>query len=91
MGVMRLFFYIFFSLYCILYLVHGDCSETVFIGQVSDAVRDLVVTTFKAWKASIAICKPGVRYSEIGGVIEDIIKPKGYSSGEQNSLARCYL
>jgi methionyl aminopeptidase len=81
--------------------VHGDCSETVFIGNVSPEVgrivliafadffytskkvRDLVVTTFEAWKASIAICKPGVRYSEIGGVIEDIIKPKGYTSVEE--------
>ena len=46
--------------------VHGDCSETVFVGTVSDKIRDLVVTTYDAWKASINICKPGVKYSEIG-------------------------
>lgn len=60
--------------------VHGDCSETVLVGDVSDELRDLTITTYKAWKAAIAICRPGVKYSEIGGVIEDVIKPKGYAS-----------
>jgi len=60
--------------------VHGDCSETVLVGSVSDEFRDLTITTYEAWKAAIAICRPGVKYSDIGGVIEDVIKPKGYSS-----------
>jgi methionyl aminopeptidase len=60
--------------------VHGDCSETVMIGNVSPEVKDLVITTYQAWQAAIAICKPGVKYNEIGGVIEDIIAPKGYTS-----------
>lgn len=60
--------------------VHGDCSETVMVGQVSDRVRELVVTTYQAFKAAIAICKPGVKYNEIGGVIEDIIAAKGLST-----------
>eukprot|EP01035_Chromulina_nebulosa_P025365 gene25365-33107_t len=60
--------------------VHGDCSETVLVGNVRDDVKDLVITTYNAWKAAIAICKPGVKYSEIGGVIEDVIAPKRYTS-----------
>lgn len=63
--------------------VHGDCSETVFVGGVEACdpkVRDLVVTTYEAWQAAIDACKPGVKYNELGGIIEDIIKPKGYSS-----------
>ena len=60
--------------------VHGDCSETVLVGQVSDRVRELVVTTYQAFKAAIAICKPGVKYNEIGGVIEDIVHAKGFTS-----------
>lgn len=39
--------------------VHGDCSETVFVGNVNDEARDLVKTTYDAWQAAIAICKPG--------------------------------
>lgn len=60
--------------------VHGDCSETVLVGSVSEKVKDLVVTTYNAWKAAINFCKPGQKYSDIGGVIEDIISPKGYTS-----------
>jgi len=60
--------------------VHGDCSETVFVGQVSNEVKDLVVTTYEAWKAAINFCKPGKKYSEIGGIIEDIITAKGYTT-----------
>lgn len=60
--------------------VHGDCSETVMVGQVSDRVRELVITTYQAFKAAIAICKPGVKYNEIGGVIEDIVLAKGFTS-----------
>ena len=49
--------------------VHGDCSETVFVGGVDACdpeVTDLVVTTYEAWQAAIAACKPGVNYSELG-------------------------
>lgn len=39
--------------------VHGDCSETVFVGEPEERVRKLVKTTFDSFKAAIAICKPG--------------------------------
>ena len=52
----------------------------VLIGDVSPEVRDLVVTTYEAWKAAINYCKPGNKYSEIGGIIEEIIVKKGYST-----------
>jgi len=60
--------------------VHGDCSETVFVGAVDDRIRDLVITTFDCWMAAITFCRPGRSYSDIGGIIEDIIAPKGYST-----------
>jgi methionyl aminopeptidase len=61
--------------------VHGDCSETVLVGEnVDPQVKDLVHTTFEAWNAAIKFCQPGKRYNEIGGIIEDIIIPKGYAS-----------
>lgn len=65
--------------------VHGDCSETVFVGPreaVAPALQDLVLTTFTAWQAAIQHCRPGVKYSELGGIIEDLIKAKGYSTVE---------
>lgn len=61
--------------------VHGDCSETVIVGEkVDDKVRDLVYTTYQAWQAAIKHCRPGVPYSELGGVMEDVFAPKGYTS-----------
>lgn len=64
--------------------VHGDCSETVLIGKnVSAGTKELVHTTYQSLQAAIAICRPGVPYNRIGGVIESIIKPKGYSSCSQ--------
>ena len=89
--------------------VHGDCSETVFVGSMqsaSAAVQDLVLTTYNSLKAAINHCKPGttcitfmqisyttrnlhplywtgVPYNELGGIIENITLPKGYSSVKQ--------
>jgi len=38
----------------------------------------------QAWQAAIAICKPGVGYNEIGGVIEAVVakvrSPLSYAS-----------
>eukprot|EP00802_Teleaulax_amphioxeia_P015514 Tamp_15605.p1 GENE.Tamp_15605~~Tamp_15605.p1 ORF type:complete len:365 (-),score=100.25 Tamp_15605:422-1516(-) len=59
---------------------HGDCSEMACVGEVDEAGKKLIQTTYDAWQAAIAICKPGVKYSEIGGVIEDRILPAGYTS-----------
>ena len=39
-----------------------------------------MLTTYQSWRAAIDFCKPGAKYNEIGGIIEDIVKPKGYSS-----------
>jgi len=47
-------------------------------GKVSPEVRDLVVTTHAAWQAAIDTCRPGAHYRDIGGVIEDIVRAKGW-------------
>jgi methionyl aminopeptidase len=39
--------------------VHGDCSETVFVGEVDAKTADLVKTTYESLQAAIAVCKPG--------------------------------
>lgn len=64
--------------------VHGDCSETVLVGsRVDEKVKDLVHTTYVAWDAAVRACRPGLPYSSIGGIIEDIITAKGYTSVRQ--------
>lgn len=60
--------------------VHGDCSETILVGQnTSPAIKHLVRTAYSAWQAAIDICRPGASYSEIGNIIEAIVVPEGYS------------
>ena len=59
---------------------HGDCSETFLVGQVDDAGKQLVRVTYDCWQAAIDYCKPGQPFSGIGRVIEEHIKPYGYSS-----------
>jgi methionyl aminopeptidase len=61
--------------------VHGDCSETVLVGDsTSEDIRDLVYTTYLSLQKSIEYCEPGKKYNKIGGIIEDLIKPKGYTT-----------
>jgi len=59
---------------------HGDCSETFCVGECDEEAKRLIKTTYQAWQSAIAICKPGVPYSEIGGVIDDIVQAQGYTS-----------
>jgi len=59
---------------------HGDCSETFLVGNVDEAGRQLVKVTHDCWQAAIEYCKPGQPFSGIGKIIEDFVKPYGYSS-----------
>ena len=52
------------------------------VGDVKPEVKDLVVTTYEAWRAAIAYCRPGNKYQDIGGIIEDIISKKGIMSSQ---------
>jgi len=49
---------------------HGDTSATFLLPNTDAAGRELVACTEEALERAIAICKPGVRFSEIGRVIE---------------------
>ena len=59
---------------------HGDCSETVCVGEVDEAGRQLVQVTYDCWQAAIDYCKPGALYKGIGSIIEDHIQPYGYTT-----------
>lgn len=48
---------------------HGDLNETFFVGKVDEASEQLVRCTYECLEKAIAIVKPGVRYREIGEVI----------------------
>ena len=59
---------------------HGDCSETFLVGEVDEAGKQLVKVTHDCWQAAIDYCRPGQPFNGIGAIIEDFVKPYGYSS-----------
>lgn len=58
--------------------VHGDCSETVLVGEVDEASRALVEHTREALMRGIGAVAVGGRVRDIGRAIQDYIKPLGY-------------
>ncbi|GAB5371272.1 hypothetical protein AAMO2058_001565000 [Amorphochlora amoebiformis] len=61
---------------------HGDCSEMFTVGEVDDKSKRLIQVTYDAWQEAIKHCKPGAKYSEIGGIIERHVRKYGYRSSK---------
>ena len=57
----------------------GDLNETLFIGEVDEESKRLTKVTYEAIMAAINIVKPGVRFREIGNVIQNYVSPHGFS------------
>jgi len=62
--------------------VHGDTSLMVQVGNVHPDVQKLIKVTQQAVYQSIKMCKPGVQFSAIGEICEDIAKEHGFHSSE---------
>ena len=46
---------------------HGDLNETIFVGEVSEKAKNLVVNTWECLEKAITECvKPGTKYREVG-------------------------
>jgi len=58
--------------------MHGDCSETVFVGKVDGASKKLVQVTWECLQKSIDLVRPGRKFSEIGRVVEEHAQQNGY-------------
>jgi len=58
--------------------MHGDCSETVLVGEVSKEARRLVQVTWECLLKGIDVVHPGQQLNEIGRVIEDHASKYGY-------------
>ncbi|KAL6641291.1 hypothetical protein ACP70R_019472 [Stipagrostis hirtigluma subsp. patula] len=59
--------------------VHGDLNETYFVGNVDEASKQLVRCTYECLEKAIAIVKPGVRFREVGEVINRHASMSGFS------------
>jgi methionyl aminopeptidase len=59
--------------------MHGDCSETVFVGVVDEAAQKLVHVTWECLMKGIDVVKPGMFFNSIGRVIERHATEHGFS------------
>ena len=59
--------------------VHGDTSETVFVGEVDALSRKLVQVTYECMMLGIEAVKPGRRVSVIGQAITAHARQHGFS------------
>lgn len=64
---------------CILDGYHGDCSEMVVIGDVSDEKKLVIDVAKKSLDKAISVVKPGALLHEIGDAIEGVAKSYGCS------------
>ncbi|KAK7506162.1 hypothetical protein BaRGS_00002274 [Batillaria attramentaria] len=58
---------------------HGDLNETFFVGEVDESSKQLVKTTHECLMMAIDEVKPGVRYREMGNIIQKHAQAHGYS------------
>ncbi|GMI26076.1 hypothetical protein TrCOL_g12159 [Triparma columacea] len=61
--------------------VHGDCSEMFVVGEETDtASQELIQVTYDCWLKAMEFCRPGRAYSDIGGIIEEYVSARGFST-----------
>ena len=58
--------------------VHGDCSDTILVGDVDQTSRDLVRVTKECLDLGVAVVAPGVPMHAIGKAIETHASKFGY-------------
>lgn len=58
---------------------HGDLSETLIVGNAAEEHKKLVRVTWECLQKGIELVKPGVKYREIGDVIQKHASLHGFS------------
>ncbi|MGI8662218.1 MAG: type I methionyl aminopeptidase [Acidimicrobiales bacterium] len=58
--------------------MHGDCSATFEVGQVTPDVQHLVETTSAALDAGVGAVRPGGRLRDVGRAIQGVAHGNGY-------------
>jgi methionyl aminopeptidase len=57
---------------------HGDSSRSFLVGSVDEAGQKLVATASECLEKAVAICRPGVPYSQIGKIIYEHALGQGF-------------
>lgn len=58
---------------------HGDLNETFFVGNVDERSKKLVRVSYECLDLAIKEVKPGVRYRDVGSVIQKHAQSNGFS------------
>ncbi|KAJ0008807.1 hypothetical protein NQD34_016222 [Periophthalmus magnuspinnatus] len=58
---------------------HGDLNETFYVGEVDEGAKKLVQTTYECLMQAIDSVKPGIRYRELGNIIQKHAQANGFS------------
>uniref|UniRef100_A0AAY4ARE1 Methionine aminopeptidase n=1 Tax=Denticeps clupeoides TaxID=299321 RepID=A0AAY4ARE1_9TELE len=58
---------------------HGDLNETFFVGEVDEDAKRLVQSTYECLMQAIDSVKPGIRYRELGNIIQKHAQASGFS------------
>ncbi|XP_051941761.1 methionine aminopeptidase 1 isoform X1 [Hippocampus zosterae] len=58
---------------------HGDLNETFYVGEVDEGAKKLVQTTYECLMQAIDSVKPGVRYRELGNIIQKHAQANSFS------------
>lgn len=65
---------------CYLNGYHGDCSEMFVVGEADEKAKNLLQTTYDCWIKAMEFVEPGKDYKDIGGIIEDHITERGFTT-----------
>jgi len=58
---------------------HADLNETFVVGEVDDDSKHLIKSTYECLQKSIEMCRPGVRFRDIGQTISKVAQNAGLS------------
>ena len=59
---------------------HGDCSEMFVVGECDEDAKELLQVTYDCWLTAMNMCEPGKDYKDIGGLIENYVTEKGFTT-----------
>ncbi|MBU1565115.1 MAG: type I methionyl aminopeptidase [Proteobacteria bacterium] len=59
--------------------MHGDCSETIFVGEVDALAKKLVQVTWECLLRAIDVVRPGNKLNAIGLAVEAHARQNGFS------------
>ena len=58
---------------------HGDLNESFFVGTPKESAKKLVKNTWECLEQAMEMVKPGVKFRDVGNVIQKHAQSEGFS------------